>query len=737
MPALPTAFRLCHSIPGRMRIKVPSVRSSPDAAHKVGNALQGLALVQKVDVRLETGSVILTYDAREVRSREILALVKEVLYGRGQSAAPREAGKPSAKWIGLMLNFVGLTVFMGYLLLRRLLGKPALSQAPLGLTGLVAMIGAIPLLRRALSDVRQGKGVGLFPFLAGACGLAIAFGQALTAFEIIWVLSLGMYLEEYVTERAKRAIREVFEVIPRQAEVLLDGVEVLRPVSQLRQGDTVIVRVGRRIPVDGRVSEGQGLVDESHITGRAEPEFRTRGDHVYAGTRMEQGVLYIEAVKVGADTYLSGIARLVEQSLAVRGEAEKRADVLARRLTRMGVAATLATLVITRSVFRTVSVMLVLACPCATVLAASTAIAAAIANAARRHILIKGGLYLENMSAVQTALLDKTGTITGGLPEVLKIIPFSSRIRSENLLSYAATAEARSEHPLARALVETARRKGIHPQRTTSMVEVIGRGVRAQTGSRTILVGNRYFMEEKGVDISGLEPQAKQHVSKGRTLIFVATDGRPQGMIVFASAIRPGARNVLEQLRKTGISRLVLVSGDTEAATRAISQDLGFDEWRAPLLPDEKARFLESLEAEGVRVLMVGDGVNDALALSKATVGVAMGAGGSEVAAEAADITLAGSDLNDLVFLRLLSRKTLVTIEQNFWLANATNLFGILMGFGGWLPPSAAGLLHVAHTLGIMVNSSRLFTWTPEEGAPETNPLSQAGFHCPQPHPCG
>jgi cation-transporting P-type ATPase C len=684
----------------------------------VENALQGLALVQKVDVRLKTGSVILIYDVGKARSREILALVKEVLSSRGQSVAAREPKRRATKLFGLMLNFIGLTVFMGYLLTRRLLGKPPLSQAPLGLTGVVTVIGALPLLNRALNDVRQGKGLGLFPFLAGACGLAIAFGQALTAFEIIWVLSLGMYLEEYVTERAKRAIREVFEVIPRQAEILLDGVEVLRPVSQLQRGDTVIGRIGKKIPVDGSVLEGQGLVDESHITGRAEPELRARGDHVYAGTRVAQGVLYIRAEKVGADTYLSGMASQVEQSLAVRGEAEKRADILARRLTRMGVAATLGTLVITRSLLRAISVMLVLACPCATVLAASTAIAAAIANAARRHILIKGGLSLENVSAAQTILFDKTGTITSGVPAVMEIVTLNSKIRKESVLAYAATAEARSEHPLARTLLEAAREKGIHPQKTKAAVEVIGRGVRAEAGSRTILVGNRSFMEEEGVGVSGLERRAKPHVSAGRTLIFVATEGRPQGMIVLAGAIRPGARNVLQQLRMSGISRLVLVSGDTEAASQAISRDLGFDEWRAPLLPEDKAQLVASLEAGGTKVLMVGDGVNDALALSCATVGVAMGAGGSEVAAEAADITLAGSDLNDLVLLRLLSRKTLATIEQNFWLANATNILGILAGFGGWLPPSAAGLVHVAHTLGIMVNSSRLLTWIPDEGAP-------------------
>jgi cation-transporting P-type ATPase C len=234
-------------------------------------------------------------------------------------------------------------------------------------------------------------------------------------------------------------------------------------------------------------------------------------------------------------------------------------------------------------------------------------------------------------------------------------------------------------------------------------------------------------MEGERVDVSPLERQAEQHLFAGRTVLFVARNGRPQGIIVFANAIRPGAKKVFERLRKSGISHLVLVSGDTEAAVRAISQELGFDEYKAPLLPNEKAQFVASLEAGHVRVLMVGDGVNDALALSKATVGIAMGAGGSEVAMEAADITLAKSDLNDLVFLRLLSRKALTTIEQNFWLANSTNIFGILAGFGGLLSPAAAGLLHVGHTLAIMLNSSRLLTWRPDNTA--LAPISSSGGH--------
>jgi cation-transporting P-type ATPase C len=588
-----------------------------------------------------------------------------------------------------------------------------MAQGPFGFTGIVATAGGVPLVFRAWKDLRKGNRTGLFPFLAGACGLAIAVGEALTALEIIWVLAIGMLLEEYVAERARRGIRDILQVETDHAFVLSEKGEVETPVFELCVGDRVVVRAGQKLPVDGAVLEGKALIDESTITGRSEPEMRGPNDWVYAGTRVAQGFINVRADKVGEQTYLSRMIHLVEESLGEPAEIEKKADVLAARLMGLGLLATAATFLLTRNLARCFSVMLVMACPCATVLAASTAVAAGIANGARRRILIKGGSYLEAVREIDCICFDKTGTLTSGSPRVIDVIPRTSRQDSTRLIAMAAVAESKSEHPLARALVEEARNRGVSFAEDPVCETFLGRGVRARFGKDTVLVGNEALMASEGVDARYFEKRAREQMEAGRTVLHVARNGKMQGIVTLADTVRPGVGGAIEWLRADGVKHFFLLSGDAEPIVRSVHEELEFDEFRAGLLPEDKAQIIADLVSDGKRVLMVGDGVNDALALSEATLGVAMGAGGSEAAIESADIALAASDLEDLVTLRLLCRKALRTVEQNFWLANTTNIAGILLGAMGWLPPVLVGVLHVGHTLGIMLNSSSLIGWEP------------------------
>jgi cation-transporting P-type ATPase C len=729
-----------------LRIKILAVRTAGDPAREVEERLKGLGYVVEAEVRPVTGSVILRYDAKEVEDHE---LVRSIRRAFEIPEGPREARQRhlstmvnrlvdfrrkqqvGAPLLGHMANAVALTGCMAYALVRRFLFKRPLSQGPFGLIGIVAAVGAVPLVLRAWEDLRQGKRVGLFPFLTGACGLAIAMGEALTALEIIWVLAIGLFLEEYVAERARRSIREILQVDAGNALVLTEAIEVETPVSELRVGDRIVVRGGRKIPVDGAVLEGEALVDESNITGRSEPEIRSANDRVYAGTRVEQGFLKLRADKIGEQTYLSRMIQRVEASLAEPAQVEKRADVLAVRLMRVGAVATAATFLLTQNLARCFSVMLVMACPCATVLAASTAVAAAIANGARRRILIKGGSYLEAVQEIDCFCFDKTGTLTSGSPRVVDVIPRSPRQDPTRIIAMAAVAESKSEHPLARALVEEARNRGVSFAVDPTCETFLGRGVRSKLGEDVVLVGNEAFMMSEGTDAGYFKKKARAKMEAGFTVLYVARNGKMQGIVTLADAVRPGAGGTIEWLRADGVKHFSLLSGDTEPIVRSLHEDLGFDDYRAGLLPEEKARAIADLVADGKRVLMVGDGVNDALALSEATLGVAMGAGGSEAAIESADIALAANDLEDLVILRLLARKALITVEQNFWLANTTNIAGILLGAMGWLSPILAGALHVGHTLGIMLNSSRLIGWEPaglllRSGAPVPHPPEPA-----------
>ena len=381
------------------------------------------------------------------------------------------------------------------------------------------------------------------------------------------------------------------------------------------------------------------------------------------------------------------------------------------RLFRLGAFATVGTLLLTADPVRAFTVMLVMPCPCATVLAASTAVTAALANAARNHILIKGGLHLEMVGKADCFFFDKTGTITAEIPEVLEVIPRAPKQTESRILKTAAIAEIHNEHPMARAVVDAAISHGIEPESHAVCEFILGRGVMAKTGGDEILVGNDHFMEEGNIGVNYFRKKAEARILQGHTVLYVAKNGKLQGIIVVANAVRPNAKAVLDWLRKDGVSTLFLGTGDTGPVAESIGKSLGFDGYRGDLLPEGKADYVEKFEKEGKRLVMVGDGVNDALALSKATVGVAMGAGGAEVAIEAADIALVDSELERLVTMRQLSRRTLRTIDQNYYLATGTNVLGVILGAGGLLSPVMAGMLHIVHTLGILMNSSRLLNW--------------------------
>ncbi|MGD0884081.1 MAG: cation-translocating P-type ATPase [Thermodesulfovibrionales bacterium] len=710
---------VCHSTRGRLRIKVTFIRLHVEKADTVIHWLAGQTGVVEAEARPRTGSVIISYDPEKTAPDALIELLQKAVTVSKESGRDHPAQKAAREVqhnhsvCGNLLHLLAITGYSAYVMVRRLVLRSAVSQGPFSLTGVVVAIGSFPLMRHAWQDLRARKGISLFPFLAGTCLLAIIMGEAFTALEVIWISSLSMLLEDYVTDRSRRAIREVLQVTTRNAFVLVEDREREIPVEEVRLGDTVVAHASEKIPVDGIVLRGEALVDEASITGRAGLELRAMNHWVYAGTTVHQGLIYVRAEKVGEETYLNRILQLVQDSLANRAPAEKAADVLAARLVRLGALATVGTAVITGSFIRAFTVLLVVSCPCASALAASTAVSAALANAARRSILIKGGLYLENAGKADCFCFDKTGTLTIGQPRVMEIVPRTARQNPARILALAAAAEAHNTHPLAMAIMQEAKIRDITVPTHAVCEFVLGRGVRATMHGETILVGNAQFMKDSDMDVTYFTKKAMRLAEAGHTVVYVARNGALQGIIGVANAVRPGTEGVLTWLKKNGVSSLILITGDTEPVARAMARDLGFDDFGAALLPEGKAMFVEGLAKAGRRVAMVGDGVNDALAISKAGIGIAMGAGGAEVAIEAADIALMDSNLESLVILVQMSRQTLRVIEQNHWLAVSTNVAGVALGAAGAITPIMGGLLHIVHTLGIMLNSSRLMGWDP------------------------
>jgi cation-transporting P-type ATPase C len=575
----------------------------------------------------------------------------------------------------------------------------------------VAIAGSIPLFRQAWQDWRRGGRIGLFPFLGISSLIALLAGAASTAVNIIWTLSLGMFLEELAMERARKDLRRMLRLAPQRALVQEDGQELEKPLEEIRPQDRVVVRTGRLIPVDGVVRGGQALVNEAHITGHQFPELRSADDWVYGGTNVQEGMLLVEVRRSGEETYLHRVLEMVEEALETRTEAERKADELAGRMVRIGLVSTMETLVVTRNVGSAVAVLLVMSCPCATILAASTAIATAISSAARQNILVKSGGALENMAAVDCACFDKTGTLTADTPAILEVKPRTPSIPEDRILALAGGAERSSQHPVGRALLQSVEKRGMQAAEMRDVEDVLGRGVRGRLDGEEVLVGSREFLKDEAIDTSYYQRAVREHAEHGRSVVFVAKAGKVQGMIALETVPKPEAEQVLASLREAGLDRLCLMSGDDPAVVASLCRRLGFDDCHGGLRPESKTDLIRALLREGCKVAMIGDGVNDAFALSEANVGLAVGAGGSDVALEAADVVLLGPDLRDVVALRRLSRTTMRIVEQNFWIGAGSDYVGLLLGLAGWLTPLAGGLIHAGHTLAIMANSGRLLGW--------------------------
>jgi cation-transporting P-type ATPase C len=630
--------------------------------------------------------------------------------------ALERSGSKSSEQKRAARRFIGLTAVAGTVLFRTaVLGLPV-AQTLFSPLGVIASLAALPLLRQGIKDLGQRR-ISLESFLGGSIIAAVVAGEAMAALEILWVTAAGQLLQTWITERSRRAISDILEVTEKETYILVDGVEVSVAVEQVQPGDMVVLHTGEKIAVDGRIVKGGALIDEASITGMSEPVSKSEEETVYAGTFVRQGVIYVRAEQVGDRTYLARILKMVEESMENRAPIEGVADRLANNLIKAGFAVTLATLAITGSLWRAFSVMLVMACPCATILAASTAVSAAISAAARRHILIKGGRYLEEVNNVDTICFDKTGTLTTNEPEIRQLVSLNG-LSEDELLQLAYSTEIHNRHPVALAIHREAERRGIEAIRHDVCEYILGKGMRSVIQEQEVLVGSHKLMAQYGIGLERVEAHLEEVKGRGLTQIFIAKDGELLGAIGFANRERPDLQPLVRRLKGRGIQRTAMITGDAKYTAMDMACRLNFDECRYSVMPEEKAIIVAGLKADGHRVLMVGDGINDALALAEADVGIAMGAGGAEVAIEAADIALVGDDLGGVVYVRDLSRKTMAVIHQNFWIATGSNIAGVVLGALGLLSPVMAGLVHITHTLGILVNSSRLLIFDPQPITP-------------------
>ena len=718
----PIAVR--HALPGRIRYRLPRLRRHRGVAAPLSDMLNTTEGVLRARVNPKCDAVIVRFDPQSLTQQALTRTLEDFWRTRVSSVVataqqvparsddPRRSELTSAK-----RRFIGLSILGTGVFVRTVLLALPVAQTLFSPLGAIIALAALPLVRSGLSDIRERR-LSLESFLGGSIIAAVAAGEALAAFEILWITSAGNLLKAWITERSRRAIRDILDITEKETYILVDGVEVSVAVDQVKPGDTVVLHTGEKIAVDGRVVQGGALVDEASITGMSEPVAKANGDLVYAGTFVRQGVIYIYAEAVGDRTYLSRILNMVEDSLETRAPVEGVADQLAQNLIKTGFVVTLATLAITGSLWRAFAVMLVMACPCATILAASTAISAAISAAARRHILIKGGRYLEEVDKVDTICFDKTGTLTSNQPEIRQLINLNG-LSEDQLIQLAYSTEIHNSHPVALAIRDEARRRGITAIQHDVCEYILGKGVRSVIHGDEVLVGNHKLLGHFDIAHSVVDDFLERNKQYGLTQVFIAKNGEILGIIGFANRERSDLNPLINHLKGRGIRRTAMITGDSKYTALEMACRLNFDECRYSVLPEEKADIVTALRAKGHRVLMVGDGINDALALAEADIGVAMGAGGSEVAIEAADIALVKDDLAGVIYVRDLSRETMRVVHQNFWIATGSNIAGVVLGALGLLSPVMAGLVHITHTLGILANSSRLLFFDPPRLLPE------------------
>ncbi len=595
------------------------------------------------------------------------------------------------------------------------------------------LISGLPLLFNAGKRLITSKGFEkLSPdlLIVIAMTAAIVIGDLFAAGEVAVIMAVGSILENMTVNRTKKGLTELIALAPEMGRRIRDGEEEMIPADQIRKGDILRVVPGETIPVDGVILTGESSVDQSILTGESLPVEKGIGDEVFCGTVNCFGSFDFEALNVGEDSSLQKMVRLVEEAEAKKAPAARIVDRYAAFMVPASLLIAILTFLVTKDITRSVTVLLVF-CPCAMALATPTAIMAAVGQAAKCGAIIKSGASLEAMGKVDTAAFDKTGTLTWGYLAVSDIVSFEDTLDKNAILALAASAEVKSEHPLARAVVACAKEREIKLFPSTEFVMTAGQGITAMIGGRSVLCGNEGFMADSGIKITPDEEKVlAEFRACGKAMILTAVNGRVVGLIALSDVIRPTAKIMVENLAQNGVDA-VLLTGDHESAAGYFARQAKIRNVCAGLLPQEKSVKIQEMQDVGRHVCMVGDGVNDAVALKTADVGIAMGGIGSDAAADSADIVLMSDDISKLPYLKQLSVETVKTIKRSIAISMTINMIALILSMMGIMGPTMGALVHNAGSVLVVLSAGMLYDKKFTESGSEYSiekPRIQAGL---------
>ncbi|MCS6906272.1 MAG: cation-translocating P-type ATPase [Anaerolineales bacterium] len=667
----------------------------------VREAIAKLPGVESVEVWLASEKAVIRFDPTRVDLVAIRRAVESAGYSVPDLIAPLalQTKRFSRKLLTLLvIVFIGV---LGIVIAGEWLGLfDTLNELiPLPIGVVLVLVGGFPLFHNVARAILKRQITSHTLMTVGAIA-ALVVGEWVPAAIVVVFMRVGDFVERFTTESARRAVKELIALAPQVARVERSGVEVEVPVAEVKVGETVIVRPGEKIPVDGEVVHGHATVDQATITGESVPVEVARGSSVFAATFVRLGSLRIKTLRVGADTTFGRIVKMVEEAEAHRSDVQRLADKFSAYYLPIVAGIAALSFLIGRNPLAAAAV-LVVACSCSFALATPVAVLASIGASAKRGLLIKGGKYLEALAQASVVLVDKTGTLTLGRPQITDVISLNGMSSSE-LLALVASAERYSEHPLAEAIRTAARAQNLSLFEPEDFEALPGMGVRAKVNGILLAAGNRRL-----VPVPESLPIARQLEAQGKTLLFVALDGELAAVVAAEDTLRPEVPTALAELRALGLKHVELLTGDSERVAARLAEKLGIP-YRASLLPEHKIQIVKEYQARGERVVMIGDGVNDAPALAQADVGIAMGAAGSDIAIEAAHIALMSGDWRLIPDVVRIARRTMGVIKLNIAFTAVYNLFGLMLAALGVLPLTLAAAAQSLPDLGILANSARL-----------------------------
>lgn len=708
-----------HSLPGRLRVEILALKylvmekkdiiqtilASDDVIDVGFSHISGRMLVQYIPSTNEED--IILFLEQVIGSYALLAYQKEREAFNNLPVKERRIHEES---VVKFLRRIGLTVgALFYYYLKGYQKKALVSSNKKFLTNpsILSLVLSIDIIKSGLKSLREDRKPNADTLTTSAILVAILTGRSLSALMTILLSDIAELMTAYTMDRTRKAIKDMLtnddETIFKVKE---DGSLVEIPLAMVEVDDIISIQTGEKINVDGKIILGNAYIDQSAITGEYFPVSRKSDDHVYAGTLVKSGQIHVKAEKIGDETTVSRIVHLIEDASVRKAQIQTYADKFSAQLIPLNFALSALVYLTTRSVTRALS-MLIIDYSCGVRLSTATALSASIHNAARNGVLIKGGNYIEELATADSLVLDKTGTMTEGKPRIVSLIPLG-RSTENSLLSYAAAAEEDSQHPLAHAIISESKSRNIKIPNHGLTEIVMGRGIETTVKNQIVRVGNYKFMQENNVSTDQIGDLISPLERRGELIVYVSLDTRLVGIIGIHDALKDNMKKSLNRLRFLGFDDIRLLTGDVNLQAEKMAVRMNMDDYASDLLPEDKALTVLQMQANGSRVMMVGDGINDAPALAYSNVGIAIGNTRTDIAIESADITITNDDPLLIPSTVNLSRKTMGIIKQNFAAVIGINTIGILLSAIGYLPVFWSSVLHNSSTILVVLNSGRL-----------------------------